>query len=198
MLCYVRNSSGSAVDEWHISTKLENNLLLHCRSMRPLPLPLRSLPRSATFGPRRTASADRYLAIHHFFTRHAASPISRHIPRRLSSSPAKRCLDCPTSQPPPNPDNPTPYPPQGHAQEYAPFIQRLIRQSKAIAPNSPHRPSKEELLEAANGWWQRMRIRLKWFTIRGWRRFNTDDMSAFASWFLVGNSRSHGTFESRR
>ncbi|OWZ67488.1 mitochondrial distribution and morphology protein 31 [Cryptococcus neoformans Tu401-1] len=160
--------------------------------MRPLPLPLRYLPRSATLGPRRAAS-DRYLAIHHFFTEHAAhptttSPISRHVPRRLNSSSAKRCLDCPTSQPPPNPDNPAPPPSQGHAQEYAPFIQRLIRQSKAIAPNSPHRPSKEELLEAANGWWQRMRIRLKWFTIRGWRRFNTDDMSAFASWFLVGNT----------
>lgn len=169
---------------------------LHCRSMRPLPLPLRYLPGSATLGPRRAAS-DRYLAIHHFFTEHAAhptttSPISRHVPRRLNSSSAKRCLDCPTSQPPPNPDNPAPPPSQGHAQEYAPFIQRLIRQSKAIAPNSPHRPSKEELLEAANGWWQRMRIRLKWFTIRGWRRFNTDDMSAFASWFLVGNSRSRG------
>lgn len=33
-----------------------------------------------------------------------------------------------------------------------------------------------------------MRIRLKWFTIRGWRRFNTDDLSAFLSWFVVGNT----------
>lgn len=184
----------------HINSKT-NLSPYHCRSMRPLLLPLRRLPTSATLGPRRTACADRYLAIHYFFRHHAVqpttSPISRHIPSRLNSSSSKRCLDCPTDQPAPNPDNPTPPPPQGHAQDYAPFIQRLIRQSKAIAPNSPHRPSKEELLEAANGWWQRMRIRLKWFTIRGWRRFNTDDMSAFASWFLVGNSRSRAIFQRR-
>lgn len=51
-----------------------------------------------------------------------------------------------------------------------------------------HRPTKEDLLNAANSWWERLRIRLKWFTIRGWRRFNTDDLVAFFSWFVVGNS----------
>lgn len=41
------------------------------------------------------------------------------------------------------------------------------------------RPSKEDLLRTAQGFWTRMRIRFKWFTIRGFRRFNADDISAF-------------------
>ncbi|KAG8731531.1 Mitochondrial distribution and morphology protein 31, mitochondrial precursor [Ceratobasidium sp. 428] len=36
--------------------------------------------------------------------------------------------------------------------------------------------------------WQRMRIRFKWFAIKSFRRFNADDMSAFLSWFLVGQT----------
>nr|ODN90898.1 mitochondrial distribution and morphology protein 31 [Cryptococcus depauperatus CBS 7855] len=144
----------------------------------------------------RAPSTDRYLAIHRFFTRQTVIPIAPHsttytATRRFHSNDLlrQRCSNCRhgTSTSSPNPDNPN-LPQRGHAQDYAPFIRRLIRQSKAITLNSPHRPSKEELLAAANGWWQRLRIRLKWFTIRGWRRFNTDDMSAFASWFLVGNT----------
>lgn len=53
------------------------------------------------------------------------------------------------------------------------------------APETPHgplvprRPSKEDLLKYARGFWTRLRIRFKWFTIRGFRRFNADDFSAF-------------------
>ncbi|PWN39371.1 mitochondrial distribution and morphology protein family 31/32 [Ceraceosorus guamensis] len=43
----------------------------------------------------------------------------------------------------------------------------------------PRAPSKEELLRLARGFWTRLRIRFKWFTIRGFRRFNVDDLSAF-------------------
>jgi len=50
-----------------------------------------------------------------------------------------------------------------------------------------HRPTKEELLAAATGFWQRLRIRFKWLTIRSSRPFNTDDISAFFSWILVGH-----------
>ncbi|PWZ03259.1 hypothetical protein BCV70DRAFT_229574 [Testicularia cyperi] len=54
--------------------------------------------------------------------------------------------------------------------------------SKSSAPHVEHprvRPSKEDLLRIAQGFWTRMRIRFKWFTIRGFRRFNADDISAF-------------------
>ena len=75
----------------------------------------------------------------------------------------------------------------GHAQDYIPLIRRLL--PHLPTPHNPlHRPTKEELLAAATSFWQRLRIRFKWFSIRGWRRFNADDLSAFLSWFLVGNS----------
>ena len=40
-------------------------------------------------------------------------------------------------------------------------------------------PTKDDLLRISQGFWTRMRIRFKWFTIRGFRRFNVDDLSAF-------------------
>ncbi|KAI9814114.1 MAG: Mitochondrial distribution and morphology protein 31, mitochondrial precursor [Thelocarpon impressellum] len=56
-------------------------------------------------------------------------------------------------------------------------------------PHLPHlhRPSKEELLAAATGFWSRLTVRFKWFSIRSARPFNTDDISAFLSWFLLGH-----------
>ena len=50
-----------------------------------------------------------------------------------------------------------------------------------------HRPNKEELLAAATGFWSRLKVRFKWFSIRSARPFNTDDISAFLSWFLLGH-----------
>lgn len=48
------------------------------------------------------------------------------------------------------------------------------------------RPNKEDLLRFARGFWTRMRIRFKWFTIRSFRRFNADDLSAFFTLGSVG------------
>ncbi len=50
-----------------------------------------------------------------------------------------------------------------------------------------HRPTKEELLAAANGFWSRLKIRFKWFSIRSARPFNVDEIGAFLSWFLLGH-----------
>ena len=50
-----------------------------------------------------------------------------------------------------------------------------------------HRPTKDELLAAATGFFDRIRIRFKWTLIRQVRPFNMDDISAFFSWILVGN-----------
>lgn len=50
-----------------------------------------------------------------------------------------------------------------------------------------HRPTKEELLAAATGFWSRLRVRFKWFSIKSARPFNTDDLSAFFSWIIVGH-----------
>jgi len=54
-------------------------------------------------------------------------------------------------------------------------------------PKMPHRPTKEELLAAATGFWSRMKVHFKWFSIRSVRPWNADDWSAFVSWFVLGN-----------
>ncbi len=54
-------------------------------------------------------------------------------------------------------------------------------------PQLPHRPTKQELLEAATGFWSRLKVRFKWLTIRSVRPWNVDDWSAFVSWFVLGH-----------
>ncbi|EKG14987.1 Mitochondrial distribution and morphology protein family 31/32 fungi [Macrophomina phaseolina MS6] len=54
-------------------------------------------------------------------------------------------------------------------------------------PHLPHRPTKEELLAAANGAWSRFKVHFKWFSIKSGRKFNMDDISAFFSWILLGH-----------
>lgn len=56
-------------------------------------------------------------------------------------------------------------------------------------PHLPHlhRPTKEELLAAATGFWSRLKVRFKWFSIKSDRRFNIDDISGFLSWIFIGH-----------
>ncbi|MCJ1351556.1 MAG: Mitochondrial distribution and morphology protein 31, mitochondrial precursor [Icmadophila ericetorum] len=50
-----------------------------------------------------------------------------------------------------------------------------------------HRPTREELLAAATGFWSRLKVRFKWFSIRSARPFNADEIGAFFSWILLGH-----------
>ncbi|KAK0719464.1 mitochondrial distribution and morphology proteins-domain-containing protein [Lasiosphaeris hirsuta] len=54
-------------------------------------------------------------------------------------------------------------------------------------PKMPHRPTKEELLDAASGFGQRLRVRFKWFSIRSMRPWNADEWGAFVSWVFFGH-----------
>lgn len=54
-------------------------------------------------------------------------------------------------------------------------------------PKMPQRPTKEELLSAASGFWERLRVRFKWFSIRSTRPFNADEWGAFLSWIIFGH-----------
>lgn len=54
-------------------------------------------------------------------------------------------------------------------------------------PKMPPRPTREEFLAAATGFWSRMKLRFKWFSIRSARPWNADDISAFVSWIFVGH-----------
>lgn len=50
-----------------------------------------------------------------------------------------------------------------------------------------HRPTKEELLAAATGFWSRLKVRFKWATIRSARPFNVDEIVGFFSWIALGH-----------
>lgn len=56
-------------------------------------------------------------------------------------------------------------------------------------PHMPqlHRPTKAELLAAATGFWSRLKVRFKWFSIRSMRPFNLDEITALFSWVLLGH-----------
>ncbi|KAJ5157554.1 Mitochondrial distribution and morphology protein 31 [Penicillium canariense] len=56
-------------------------------------------------------------------------------------------------------------------------------------PHMPHlhRPTKEELLAAATGFWSRLKVRFKWFSIRSVRPFNLDEITALFSWVILGH-----------
>ena len=68
-------------------------------------------------------------------------------------------------------------------ENYSRFFQRL-----AMSLPHPHRPTREDFLNIATGFWQRLRIRFKWFTVRSFRKFNADDISAFVTWFLMSHA----------
>lgn len=69
--------------------------------------------------------------------------------------------------------------------ETAPSNRHLINR----LPHMPHihRPTKEELLAAATGFWSRLKVRFKWFSIRSVRPFNLDEITALFSWVLLGH-----------
>ena len=60
---------------------------------------------------------------------------------------------------------------------------------KTILDRLPHlhRPTKEEVLAAATGFWQRLGIRFKWFSIRSFRPYTLDEIGAFVSWVFLGH-----------
>jgi mitochondrial distribution and morphology protein 31 len=64
---------------------------------------------------------------------------------------------------------------------------RFFRRLALSIPNI-HRPTRDDLLSVASGFWQRTRIRFRWFTIKSFRKFNADDISAFITWFLMSQT----------
>jgi len=74
-------------------------------------------------------------------------------------------------------------PPPRNDENYSRFFRRL-----ALSLPHPHRPTRDDFLNVATGFWQRLRIRFKWFTIKSFRKFNADDISAFITWFLMSQT----------
>lgn len=72
--------------------------------------------------------------------------------------------------------------PGGESESIAASVSKYLH-----LPKMPHRPTKEELLAAANGFWERVRVRFKWMSIRSMRPWNADEWGAFVSWFMLGH-----------
>jgi distribution and morphology protein 31 len=66
---------------------------------------------------------------------------------------------------------------------YPAFLRRL-----AMSVPNIHKPTRDDLLTVADGFWQRARIRFRWFTIKSFRKFDADDISAFVTWFLMSQT----------
>lgn len=64
---------------------------------------------------------------------------------------------------------------------------RLYRRLAMDLPHL-HRPTRDDFLNATTGFWQRMRIRFKWLTIRSFRKYNADDISAFITWVIMSQT----------
>lgn len=69
-------------------------------------------------------------------------------------------------------------------------LENYPRFFRRLAKSLPHlqRPTRDDFLKAADGFWQRFRIRFRWLTIRSFRRYNADDLSAFFTWFLMSQT----------
>ena len=82
-------------------------------------------------------------------------------------------------------------PPEGPSSNFDPRnLENYPRFFRRLAMSLPHmhRPTRDDFLKAANGFWQRARVRFKWLTIRSFRKYNADEISAFVTWFLMSQT----------
>lgn len=152
---------------------------------------------------------DRYSAIRLFFIRQLVSAPQPRPTTRIDASirhtnifPTNNTLTVrfnhadvkpkiPSSNTPPDkppgveqkPAEPSSHLPPLNLDNYPRLYRRL-----ALSLSHLHRPTRDDFLKVANGFWQRLRIRFKWFTIRSFRKFNADDISAFITWFLMSQT----------
>lgn len=78
-------------------------------------------------------------------------------------------------------------PAAGEHESLADSMSKYLHLPQMPRMHMPHRPTKEELLGAAGGFWERLKVRFKWFSIRSMRPWNADEWGAFVSWFLFGH-----------
>ncbi|KAI0164752.1 mitochondrial distribution and morphology proteins-domain-containing protein [Xylariaceae sp. FL1272] len=81
--------------------------------------------------------------------------------------------------------NPSPPKPERHPDEAESSMSKYFH--LPAMPHLPHRPTRDEFLAAANGFWERWKVRFKWASIRSMRPWNIDEWGAFLSWFVFGH-----------
>ena len=126
-------------------------------------------------------------------TLHHADTIPSHEEVLISTTSPDSSKDCSQESVPPEPppadislhikSPPPPDPTVRNLENYSRFFRRL-----ALSLPQVHRPTRDDFLSVANGYWQRARVRFKWFTIKSFRKFNADDISAFVTWFLMSQT----------
>jgi len=94
--------------------------------------------------------------------------------------------------PPPPPEKPPPLLSEKQPSATTPQDEESTRSSDDMRGifervSHIHRPSKDEMLAAATGVWQRLRIRTKWSLIRQMRPYSFEDVAAFFSWLFLGH-----------
>ncbi|KAL2177111.1 uncharacterized protein P884DRAFT_285262 [Thermothelomyces heterothallicus CBS 202.75] len=109
-----------------------------------------------------------------------SSKTSAHGDKNAESPPEKQPE--PPQQPPAKPPAKPPGAEPSEQETLADSMSKYLH-----LPKMPHRPTKEELLAAASGFGQRLKVRFKWFSIRSMRPWNADEWGAFLSWFLFGH-----------
>lgn len=155
----------------------------------------------------------------------AGCPNNSQSTRTFASSPSSSSESSPNPPPPPDaqsPDRPRqnalakpePHPlakPEPHPvvstsaphPAYLSSLSRSIRRAAAALQTPAGRPPpKEQLLSLTNSFFERLKIRFKWATIRSYRRFRADDYSAFFSfgilgtlgWFLLSTTSAFALF----
>jgi distribution and morphology protein 31 len=105
---------------------------------------------------------------------------SKHEGGAGKASPTPQKPEKPATQPPQEP-------PADEHESLADSMSKYLHLPQMPKMHMPHRPTKEELLAAASGFWERLKVRFKWFSIRSMRPWNADEWGAFVSWFLFGH-----------
>lgn len=108
----------------------------------------------------------------------------------------QQCPDCP-NKPAVAPTLPTPLSNSNKHPTYLNSLPLSLRRLAAALPTPIGRPpSQEQVLSLTTSFFERLKIRFKWATIRSYRRFRVDDYSAFFSvgiagtltWFLISTT----------
>ncbi|KAF9264091.1 hypothetical protein L218DRAFT_249584 [Marasmius fiardii PR-910] len=102
-----------------------------------------------------------------------------------AKTPLEQSNEPPTPAPPPTPGSEPAKPPilPYNFEQYPKFFRRL-----ALSAPHLHAPTRDDFLRVADGFWQRLRIRFKWFTIKSFRKFNADDISGIITWVLMSQT----------
>ncbi|KAF2108955.1 hypothetical protein BDV96DRAFT_586277 [Lophiotrema nucula] len=104
-------------------------------------------------------------------------------PSKKQPSSAPQAELSPQPNAPPKSQEPTPKPESESSVDKTKHVFGRLPQSL------PHlyRPSKQELLDAASGFFSRLKVHFKWFTIRSARPYTVDEIYALISWILAAH-----------